>query len=92
MFPRKAGAPISRGVTGGCGAVCGDCAGRCVCADVGESDGPAIGILCAVSGDDSGVGGAGESFATIREFCLAVTYEYVRPKSAWRRWWGCLRD
>ena len=30
--------------------------------------------------------GRGESFASIREFCLEVTYEYVRPKSAWRRW------
>lgn len=28
----------------------------------------------------------GEPFAGIREFCLAVTHEYVRPKSAWRRW------
>lgn len=28
----------------------------------------------------------GAGFAEIREFCLAVTHEYVRPKSAWRRW------
>lgn len=30
--------------------------------------------------------GRGESFDLIREFCLAVTVEYVRPKSAWGRW------
>lgn len=28
----------------------------------------------------------GAGFAEIREVCLAVTHEYVRPKSAWRRW------
>lgn len=30
--------------------------------------------------------GRGETFDLIREFCLGVTVEYVRPKSAWRRW------
>jgi hypothetical protein len=28
----------------------------------------------------------GESFESIRTICLAITHEFVRPKSAWGRW------